>query len=209
MRDRAPSGDVEWAASARPRRGEAVSGDLGFVTTVPGGSLVAAVDGVGHGREAARAARTAATVVRATPDADLVALVQRCHEALRGTRGAAVSVAFLSHADATLRWLGVGTVEGRLLAGRAGDTGRDRSLRLVRGLPGHVLPRLTVTTLPLRRGDLVVLATDGVAGQFADALEVAGSAEAIAQRILARHCDGSDDALAVVARWLPTAPERR
>ena len=87
------------ASPTRCRRGEATSGDLAVVTLLPEGALVAAIDGLGHGDEAARAARTAAEVVRESPSQDLVLLVERCHGALQGTRGAAISLAFVSAAE--------------------------------------------------------------------------------------------------------------
>ena len=72
MRRRADREPVEWAVAARCRRGEATSGDLAIVTWLPDGALVAAVDGLGHGSEAARAAEAAGRVVRESPSRDLV-----------------------------------------------------------------------------------------------------------------------------------------
>ena len=71
------SGALPPGAGAARRR----SGDLAVVTLLPDGVLVAAVDGLGHGGEAARAARTAGEVVREQPQPDLVSLVERCHDA--------------------------------------------------------------------------------------------------------------------------------
>ena len=96
MPERAARAPVEWGVATRCRRGEATSGDLAVVTLLPEGALVAAIDGLGHGGEAARAARTAGRVVRDSPSRDLVPLVERCHAALRDTRGAAISLAFVS-----------------------------------------------------------------------------------------------------------------
>ena len=63
MPDRAAREPVEWGVAMRCRRGEATSGDLAVVTLLPEGVLVAGIDGLGHGQEAARAARKAAEVV--------------------------------------------------------------------------------------------------------------------------------------------------
>ena len=88
---------IEWGLATRRRRGEAVNGDLGVVAVLPEGLLVAAIDGLGHGGEAARAAREAGEVVRERASEDLVPLVERCHDALRNTRGAVIGLAFMSH----------------------------------------------------------------------------------------------------------------
>ncbi|HEU5010218.1 MAG TPA: hypothetical protein VFT33_05935, partial [Gaiellaceae bacterium] len=88
-----------------------------MVTILSEGVLLAGIDGLGHGDEAARAARKAAKVVRENPSPDLAVLVQRCHNALKGTRGAAISLALVSCAEGVVTWLGVGNVEGRVLSG--------------------------------------------------------------------------------------------
>ena len=54
-------------------------------------------------------------------------LLQRCHAALRNTRGAVMTVAWFDLDGARLRWTGVGNVEGRLVARRAAGPPRARS----------------------------------------------------------------------------------
>jgi hypothetical protein len=200
--ERAARTPVEWGLAARCRRGQATSGDLGIVSLLSDGVLVAAIDGLGHGSEAARAARRAAQVVRQSSTGDLVPLVYRCHAALRGTRGAAISLAFVSLATSKMTWLGVGSVEGRVLSGDPAALRPKGSLALARGVPGHELPVLGSTELGLRTGDLLVLATDGIAAAFADALDVSGSPQAISERILAEHWKRADDALVLTVRYL-------
>jgi negative regulator of sigma-B (phosphoserine phosphatase) len=197
--ERAP---VELGIAARCRYGEATSGDLAVVNLLPDGALVAGIDGLGHGSEAAHAARRAAAVVRESPSADLVELVERCHSALRGTRGAAISVAFVSVSDGRMTWLGVGNVEGRVLSGDPAETRPKASLALGRGVPGHELPAVRAATITVQPGDVVLLATDGVDAGFADSLELSGSSQAISDRILSDHWRPSDDALVIVLRYL-------
>jgi phosphoserine phosphatase RsbX len=197
--ERAP---VELGIAARCRRGEATSGDLAVVSLLPAGALVAGIDGLGHGSEAAHAARRAAEVMRESPGEDLVQLVQRCHSALRGTRGAAISLAFVSALESRMTWLGVGNVEGRVLSGDPAETRPKGSLALGRGVPGHELPAVRAATIAVRPGDVLVLATDGVDAGFADSLELSGSSQTISERILSDHWKPSDDALVIVVRYL-------
>jgi hypothetical protein len=188
--------------ATRPRPGEATSGDLAVVSLLADGALVAGIDGLGHGGEAARAARRAADVVCASTSDDLVRLVERCHVALHGTRGAAITLAFVSARSSGMTWLGVGNVEGRVLSGDPSATRPKGSLALGRGVPGHELPAIRAATLDVRPGDVLLLATDGVDPRFADALDVSGSPQAISERILADHWRLSDDALVVAVRYL-------
>jgi negative regulator of sigma-B (phosphoserine phosphatase) len=197
---------VEWAVARRCRAGEASCGDLAVVTAVPDGVLVAGIDGLGHGAEAARASQKAAQVMRERPSSDLELLVRRCHVALQGTRGAAISLAFLCPSRHGMTWLGVGNVEGRVLGSDPSATRPKGSLALRSGVPGHELPAVQATTLALRPGDVLVLATDGIQRAFADSLDVSGSTRAISERILARYWKPPDDALVVAVRYLGQRP---
>ncbi|MBV9049751.1 MAG: SpoIIE family protein phosphatase [Solirubrobacterales bacterium] len=197
---------VEWGLTTKCRHGEATSGDLAAVAILPEGALVAGIDGLGHGIEAARAAAVAAAIVRQSQTQDLELLVERCHRSLRGTRGAAISLAFVSCVDSTITWLGVGNVEGRVLSADPVARGPKGSLPLARGVPGHELPPMRTATLELQTGDVLLLATDGIAAAFADALDISGSIQAISDRIVADHWKRSDDALVLAVRYLGARP---
>ena len=206
MPERAARYPVEWGVATRCRRGEETSGDLAVVQLLPDGALVAAIDGLGHGGAAARAARTAGQVVRERPSEDLVLLVERCHSALRDTRGAAISLAFVSPAEGTMSWLGVGNVEGRVVSGDPSATRLKGSLALRSGIPGHELPTVRTSTIDVQPGDVLVLATDGIETAFGDSLDTSGPTQAITDRILAAHWKRSDDALVVAVRYLGVRP---
>jgi phosphoserine phosphatase RsbX len=194
----------DWGVAAYPFPGEEVSGDRAVVAVDGKRALVAAIDGLGHGPHAAHAADAAAQVLEGLAGADPVDAAQRCHEALRATRGAAISLASFAEEPATMTWLGVGNVEGRLIRGSAWSQ-RQESLLLRGGVAGHELPPLATATCPVERGDLLVFATDGVRGDFADSLDASGACSSIAARVLSRHGRLTDDALVVVVRYLGSA----
>jgi negative regulator of sigma-B (phosphoserine phosphatase) len=183
-----------WAGSAL----EDESGDLHVVVPVHGGAMVALIDGLGHGQEAADAARAAVPVIEAHA-ADPVALViERCHDALRGTRGAAMTIASLSTAD-SLSWAGVGNVDAVVLR-RDGRPGAGIAVR--GGVVGYQLPPLRTATVDIVPGDVLILATDGVRAGFIEGVVADGAPQDIADSILTRWARGSDDARVVVARYL-------
>jgi hypothetical protein len=188
---------LEWGCATRPRVPGGVSGDLAIVVPAPRQVIVAVVDGLGHGPEAARAAGVAAAVVRARAADEPGAIVRGCHAALRGTRGAAIALAAVSTRSATMTWLGIGNVEARLVRRR-----RTSALALARGVAGGAVHALAPATVELERGDLILFATDGVDAAFADSFDPAGSTAAIAGRLLARHRRSADDALVVAVRYL-------
>ena len=197
---------LEWATATRCRLGEATSGDLAAVITRPGAALFAVIDGSGHGPEAARAARVAAKAVRESADEDLTSLIRSCHKALRCTRGAALSLAFVTVPDSTVTWLGIGNVEGRLVHGPPAAPREKGSLPLAPGVAGHALPPLKTTTLRVTRGDVLLFTTDGIEASFEDSLNVSGGPREIAERIMADHWRASDDALVLAVRYLGMKP---
>ena len=182
--------------------GEDVSGDGALVAVRDGGAVATAVDGLGHGPTAALAAERALDTVRASGDEDVVVLVERCHDALRETRGAAMSIATIDRSRATMTWLGVGNVEGRIVRAPGSRGARSEALILTPGVVGHELPPLRAANVELERGDLLLMATDGIDPAYADGLEPSGPCSAIAQAVLERHARATDDALVAVIRYL-------
>jgi len=192
---------LDWSVAAQPLAGEAESGDAAVVASLPDGALVAAVDGLGHGPAAARAAKVATEFLRNHANEPLVSLIKRCHEALRTTRGVALSAARFCVRDDTMSWVGIGNVEGRLVRRRRAHPSNE-TLIVFRGAAGIHLQRVHAATLGVLPGDALVFATDGIDARFGDALTMGRSAEEMAREILQGHAKPNDDALVVVARYL-------
>lgn len=189
----------DWAAASRPRRGETASGDRCLVIPSAGGALVAAVDGLGHGPEAAQAADLALLTIEAHAAEPLPDLIERCHRRLQPTRGATLSLARWSGARLSLEWIGVGNVEGLLL--QESPTGVTRTRLVLRsGVVGVHLPLLRVEGLSVPEDARLILATDGIASDFDVGLDPHEPVAALADRILARSLRSDDDAMVVVAR---------
>ena len=190
---------IEWSVAARPLPGEEVSGDAHVVQSFPDGLLVAVVDGLGHGSEAAEAASVATAILTEHAHEPPVSLVRRCHEGLIGTRGVAMSVAVLSNGG-PMSWLGVGNVEASLFrSAQASPAVRD-SLILRGGVVGYRLPPLQPSFVTVGPGDVLVVATDGIGSYSLDGMAVVEPATKIAKSILARYARETDDALVLVAR---------
>ena len=196
---------IDWGVATLMLAGEQESGDLHLIKPVGTGVLVSVVDGLGHGAEAAAAARTAVAALNRHAQESVLPLLQRCHQALAGTRGVVVSVALFDRADGSMTWLGVGNVEGVLLYA---DSGRRRGReRLVTrgGIVGSELPPLRAEVLAVAPGDTLILATDGIRSGFADDLAIDAPPQQLADQILARSGKSTDDALVLVARYLGDA----
>jgi hypothetical protein len=194
-------GHVLSAHALRALIGERESGDAAVIQPFPGGLLVAAIDGLGHGAEAAEPARRAAGVLRADAGRAPDELIVRCHHALARTRGAVMTVASIDLRAGRMTWVGVGNVEGRLLRASAEAGAGRESVLLMGGVVGYQLPALRPSTVMLEHGDLVILATDGISGGFEQDIAT-GSVDLIADAILGRYGKESDDALVVVGRYI-------
>lgn len=192
---------VEWGVAAHTMTGCAESGDRYLVESFPGGVLVAVIDGLGHGGGAASVAKTAVAALEGHGPESVERLFHRCHKKLSGTRGVVMSLASFRAQGGTMTWLGVGNVSGFLLRAQA-KAGRPREVLLPRGgVVGYRLPKLYPVTVSVASGDTLLFATDGIRSSFSDGLTANGSPQQIADRILASHTRGTDDALVLVARY--------
>jgi phosphoserine phosphatase RsbX len=189
--------DIEWSVAAATMPGETQSGDRYWAGAAANGMLFAVMDGLGHGPEAAAASDIAIATLERYAGDPVIELLPRCHEALRNTRGVTMSLATFDTENALITWIGVGNVEGSILHRDAGLP-CDRLL-LRNGVVGNHLPLLRTQSLALRPGDVLIMATDGVAAE--DELRLDGDLDATAKGILARGCKGTDDALVLVARY--------
>lgn len=195
---------LAWGTASVARAGEVECGDHHLVEPFPGGALVAAIDGLGHGAGAASAARKAAATMAEHASESVISLVRHCHARLVGTRGVVMSLASFNVADETMTWLSVGNVEGFLLRAEVGAAPEREALVMRGGVVGDRLPELRASVVPVSRGDTLIFATDGVQGGFAAEINAVESPQKVADRILALHKRGTDDALIVVARYLGT-----
>ena len=203
---------AHWSAAAvvRPRPGHRVGGDGVAIVDRGDRVLLGIFDASGSGPAAHALVRGLARKVRerfattSAPD-DVAALAHALHEACVGTIGAAVGLAVLDPEADAFRYLAVGNV-------RAAVVGPRRFVGVSRdGVLGRRWPTPFVQSAPLRRGDLLVLWTDGLPNALNGSLATAArpsapgalAPAALAERLVAAHAKPLDDAACLVARWRP------
>jgi Stage II sporulation protein E (SpoIIE). len=96
------------------KRGQDVCGDCWGMVQQDGHSTFMVADGLGHGYDANVASREAVRMLYLHPALSPKELIERTHQALRSTRGAAVAVARIDHAQAGLRSAVWGIFRGHL-----------------------------------------------------------------------------------------------
>jgi negative regulator of sigma-B (phosphoserine phosphatase) len=197
---------IEWDVASRALPGEQMSGDLHLVIPCSDGALVAAIDGLGHGSEAAEAANKAAQALDAHPEESVIALMQRCHDELKATRGVAMTVALFNHRENTVTVLGVGNVEGILLRANQAANPMQERVVLRGGVVGYQLPSLRASVFPVYSGDVMLFATDGIRSGFEEKINLTESPHRLAERILEQNFRGVDDALVLAIRYAGISP---
>jgi negative regulator of sigma-B (phosphoserine phosphatase) len=194
---------IEYGVASYALPGEAQSGDRHLVLHRGAGVLIAAIDGLGHGYEAAFAAESAVSILEnSEPEDSVISLVQHCHEGLRSTRGAAMSLASIDAKQGQMTWIAVGNVQGVMLRRQSTRASVPDELLLRAGVVGERLPPLQAAMLPISKGDTLVFVTDGIHSDFVLNLSPLEPPQKSANRILAEHRRGNDDALVLVTRYL-------
>jgi serine phosphatase RsbU (regulator of sigma subunit) len=192
---------IEYGVATYALPGHNESGDRHLVRRCSEAILIAAVDGLGHGEEAANAAKVAISALEDSSEESLVSLVQLCHESLRSTRGVVMSLASINLEQGMMTWLGVGNVRG-VMVRHGAKNGEQEELLLRGGVVGAQLPPLQAAAIPIAKGDTLIFATDGIHNDFSTRLSALDSPQRLADKILEHYSRGNDDALVLVTRYL-------
>lgn len=193
---------LEWGVAHRALGGAERSGDAYIIRSVPHGVLVAVVDGVGHGTEAANAAERAVQLIERSDECDVSQMVRRCHQTLIGTRGVVMSVVQFDLRVDSMTWLGVGNVVGSLWRANPAAVSTGEGLLTRGGVVGLRLPSTQTSVSAVAPGDVIVMFTDGLHPRLADHLSLDAPLQEIADRLLLEHGRETDDALVFIGRYL-------
>jgi anti-sigma regulatory factor (Ser/Thr protein kinase) len=141
-----------------PVKGESTCGDGYFILPGTARSLYMVVDGLGHGAGATEAAEEAIRTVSRFSAENTTEIISRSHDALKKTRGAAMSIAIVDHERMVLRYAGVGNVSATLVTGSLA-----RSLVSQNGTLGVALPRVPQEySYPIEKNTTLFMFTDGL-----------------------------------------------
>lgn len=172
---------MKIGAAIRPKRGEVECGDAYLVSWQDDGALIAVIDGLGHGPEAARASRAACAYIEAHEGDSPGTLMHGLHKALAHTRGAAVALMRIRPRAGEMTHSSVGNVE---VAGLSKEEVRPLCTP---GIVGYKMRRVVERCFPIHGGDILVVFTDGVSRRL--------DLEAY------RHREAQDLAEAVLIDW--------
>lgn len=176
---------------SRPYKGLTICGDSFVIEHRNGTVLAAVVDGLGHGYESSVAAVRATEVIRDCADLSVEAILRRCHQELRVTRGAALGLLKVQ-AGGEGEFCGIGNIEVQALHGRS------PSVFCLAGIVGHNVRVSKTMTVAMQPGDIYCMTSDGVSSRGNLKSCLPGEPEAVARRIVEHWGRDHDDATAVV-----------
>jgi len=182
---------VDVAHLSLPKVGEVANGDRPYFKRVGDQALLAVIDGLGHGPEAALASSRAVECLDGLPlEASLLEVMQRLHAELRGTRGAAGTVCMLR--DNSVEACVVGNVELR---------SSELRLPLVfsAGVLGTRVAKFHVCRAALPRVARIVLFSDGLSSSTPLEGFRSLAPQATCDAIMQKYRRKEDDATILVA----------
>ena len=179
--------------------GQDICGDTWGVQHFDDEMTVVVADGLGHGPDAHAASMEAVRILHENPSLRPKELLERIHQALRSSRGAAVSVANVNYSEDRVTFAGVGNVSAEIYSGSRAV----QHLVSVNGTAGQQTQRIHEFSYPWPRNGMLVLHSDGLTTStgveskpglaFCDPTMIA----AVLYRDFSR---GHDDATVVVAK---------
>lgn len=183
---------------SRPHPNEDKNGDAYFVRRRAGQTLIAVVDGLGHGPGAHAASHVALEILANWQGESLEDIFHAAHAALRPTRGAVMGACVMDASRGTFSYAGVGNIEVRVF----------NAPEPVRPIPnngtlGARLDKVRVWSYAWAERATVVLASDGVSASW-DINDYPGllqkSPQLLAGILMRDYGRDSDDATVLVAR---------
>ena len=207
VRDQPEPGASATAVLSTHIEGEMVNGDSWAIHPGPERTVYVAIDGLGHGQNAAIAAATALRVAEAAlaqdERAELAAIMQRMHVPMQATRGAAVMLISVSRDNAKVRCCGIGNLSAVLCFA----DGTTRPLVSHNGTVGHRMARVQEFEYTASPGALLIVHSDGVSTRW-KLTQYPGlfrhSPAVIAGALYRESARGRDDATVLVSRLQST-----
>jgi len=191
-----PNREMRFGVYSRSKLDEIYNGDSYFIKHFNGKTIAAVIDGLGHGKNAFKAATEAYLYFFENYNNPLEKIVNGIHKRLKKTRGAVISIALIDDIKGELKYVGIGNVSTRVF-----NSPTTISLHNYNGILGHVIRNFKVLKYPWVKGMVMIMTSDGIAGNY-DLEEYPGLLKKhpikIASTILKEYGRDYDDATVLV-----------
>lgn len=180
-----------------PKEGEIKNGDAYFVRETDGCTVLAVIDGIGHGDLAHAASQKVVECLEACCNRDtdldqgLDFAIRSCHEALQSTRGAVLAIAQV--VDDRIRFVGIGNITALKVRER------ESHFTSMNGVIGRNLKTVKVFSYPYNEGDTILMYSDGIRGLDTVNYDLSLDLHELGEAILRNH-RVDDDSTILLAR---------
>lgn len=191
---------LEFGAATRAHPGMSLNGDAFVIKQWDENTLVAVIDGLGHGQFAHKAAESARQFIETHFEQTLPNLFLGVGRSCRSTRGVVMALAQFNWRKQILTFASIGNVETRILGGT-----EKFSPIIRRGIIGGNSIKPVITEYHWSPGQIMVFHTDGLSTRWRkkDFSKFENeSAKFIALLMLRTLAKNEDDATVVVVRTL-------
>jgi anti-sigma regulatory factor (Ser/Thr protein kinase)/serine/threonine protein phosphatase PrpC len=189
---------LELSVFSRPLPGQRYNGDSYFIKRYEDKVIFAVIDGLGHGKYAQEASQSAVDCLENSYRRPFTEIFQLCHQRLKKTRGAAMSLCCINLKDRVMTHTGIGNVQTRVYSSEA-----TPAPFCINGTLGVAMPRVKVDDYPLPQNYLTIMFSDGISGRFSlDNFPgfLSLKAQRLAKQIMDNHSRDNDDATVIVSR---------
>jgi anti-sigma regulatory factor (Ser/Thr protein kinase) len=144
-----------------PLPGLEACGDAWAAAQTPGRSIIAVMDGLGHGPLAAESARRVIEVFLDDPSQSPAETIRRSHPALHRMRGVAMAIAEVLPQRGEVRYAGIGNISGVILA-----AGASHSMVSRYGIVGQEIRKIQEFTYDWPTGAVLIMHSDGLMSRW-------------------------------------------
>lgn len=159
--DKFDTNPYDIGAASRAYPGLQLNGDAFVIKHWPNHSIVAVIDGVGHGQFAHKAAQSARNYIETHYRSPLAELFLGAARACRATRGVVMTIIVLEWRSRQIQFCGVGNIETRMY-----NIETDKHFSVRRGIVGMKMPRPKISTEKWDQDSILILYSDGVSGRW-------------------------------------------
>ncbi|OYT15254.1 MAG: hypothetical protein B7C24_14030 [Bacteroidetes bacterium 4572_77] len=191
---------IEIGGASVPKPGENYNGDAYVSTHINDHeTLVAVIDGLGHGKEAHLASSIAKEQLIQKAELPLDTLMNHVHQSIKGTRGAVIGLAKINTKTKKLAYTGIGNIECFLFDGK-----ERKTLLSFGGIMGHNMRTPRIFELNLQAHNRLCLYSDGITSRWKpNDLDWDMSCQKIAENIINQYSRNNDDATVLIIRYTP------
>ncbi len=190
--------ELEIGAVSRSKPGETLNGDTYVVTHVNTHlSVIAVIDGLGHGKEAHFASQLAREQIIRKAELPPASLMESIHQAIKGTRGCVIGLAYINTQSNKISFSGIGNIESFLFNNK-----EKKTLLSFGGIMGHNMRTPRVFESDFNKGDSICMYSDGINTRWKiEDLDSNLSAQQKAESVLNQFSRNNDDATILFVRY--------